>query len=213
MAKNVVIAGATYSEVNKITVPLSGGSNVNFIDVSDSTIVANKLGSGVIGYDSSGNRVVGTLKFITPAIGFGKAEFYAPAANAWFKPISYSDYNIVFNYYGGSGCEELLFPITGLSAGAKYTLTFDETYNGGFIQDTYAYGCGIIQKSTYDSTSYPTGAAKPTWVTWHAPSAGTCTGTLTFTANNSTVYWGWALSKLKDSVTHTITINVHVYAA
>lgn len=152
------------------------------------------------------------LTIITPAIGFNQGKLYAPATNVAYELVSCSDYDITFRYKGGSGCEELFFPITGLSKGATYTISFEETYNGGFIGDAYMYGCGIVQKSAYDSTNFPTGVAKPTWVQWSTSSLGTQKGTISFTAQSDTVYWGWALSNVKDSVLHTITIKVHVYA-
>lgn len=153
------------------------------------------------------------LTIITPAIGFNQGKLYAPATNASYSMVSCTDYEITFQYRGGSGCEELYFPITGLSKGATYTISFEETYNGGYIGDAYIYGCGIVQKSVYDSTQYPTGVAKPSFVQWSTASTGTQRGTISFTAQADTVYWGWALSRIQDSVLHTMHIKVNVYAA
>ena len=153
------------------------------------------------------------ITIITPKIGFDKGRLYAPATSAVYTPVSYSDYDITFQYKGGSGCEELLFPITGLSKGTTYTLSFEETYNGGYIGDNYVYGCGIIQKATYDVTTYPTNVSKPTWVQWSTGATGTQKGQITFTAQDSTVYWGWALSRIQDGVLQTFKIKVDVYAA
>lgn len=160
-------------------------------------------------------NIVVTMPFtiITPAVGFNQGKLYAPATSASYEMVSCSDYDITFKYRGGSGCEELYFPITGLSKGATYTLSFEETYNGGFIGDAYVYGCGIVQKATYDTTKFPTGAAKPSWVQWSTATAGTQKGTISFTAEADTVYWGWALSRVQDSVFHTMSIKVDVYAA
>lgn len=153
------------------------------------------------------------LTIITPKIGFNQGKLYAPATSASFTPVSYTDYDITFQYRGGSGCEELMFPITGLSKGATYTLSFEETYNGSYIGSEYVYGCGILQKSTHDSINFPSGAAKPSWVQWSTDSTGTQKGKISFTAQDSTVYWGWALSRIKDGVIHTMSIKVDVYAA
>lgn len=153
-----------------------------------------------------------TLKIIAPySIKFGEGRLYAPATSASYSATSVSDNSLTFQYRGGSGVEELAFPITGLSAGRIYTIDFDETYNGGFIQDTYRYGCGIIQKSVYDSTSFPTQNAKPSYIAWHTGSTGTQSGKITFTAESDTVYWVWSLGRLSDGVNVTITFNARVY--
>ena len=194
------------------SVKLSDGTVL--IDLSADTVKANTMVAGVTAHDAAGNPITGTLKIITPKIGFGQGEMYAPATNVQYTPVSYSDYDITFQYRGGSGCEELLYPIKGLSAGAQYTISFDMTYNGSFIGDAYAYGCGIIQKATYDKTTYPTNASKPSFVQWNGtPTTGTQHGSLTFTAQADTVYWGWSLARIQDSVLHTFVLSVDVYAA
>ena len=153
-----------------------------------------------------------TLKTIAPyKVEFNNGKLYAPATSASYSPTSISENGITFNYRGGSGVEELIFPITGLFAGRTYTLVFDETYNGGYIGDAYYYGCGIVQKSVYDNTKYPTSLAKPSFVTWNTASTGKQTGAITFTAQADTVYWIWSLGRIQDSVNHTITMNARVY--
>ena len=112
---------------------------------------------------------------------------------------------------GGGGVEELYFPITGLYAGRTYTIVFDETYNGTFIQDTYRYGCGIIQKSAYDSMTKPSTQAAPSWIAWHTGSTGKQSGSITFTANANTVYWAWSMGRLSDGKEVTITMNARVF--
>lgn len=153
-----------------------------------------------------------TLKTIAPyKVEFNNGKLYAPATSASYSPTSISENGITFNYRGGSGVEELIFPITGLFAGRTYTLVFDETYNGGYIGDAYYYGCGIVQKSVYDNTKYPTSLAKPSYVVWSTASTGKQSGAITFTAQADTVYWIWSLGRIQDSVNHTITMNAHVY--
>lgn len=152
-----------------------------------------------------------TLKVIAPySIGFNQGKLFAPATSASYNVTSVSDNSITFTYRGGSGVEEIIFPITGLFAGRMYTLVFDETYNGGFIGDNYRYGCGVIQKSTYDSTKYPTSLSQPSYIQWHTGSTGKQSGAITFTAQADTVYWIWNLGRIQDSVNHTITMNAHI---
>lgn len=156
--------------------------------------------------------VAEVLKIVAPgSIGFGNGKLYAPATSASYSATKVTDDSVTFQYRGGSGVEELLFPITGLTVGRTYTIKFDETYNGGYIQDTYRYGCGIIQKSVYDSTTFPTNAAKPTWIAWHTGSTGKQSGEITFKAESNTVYWAWSLGRLSDGVFTTIVFNAYLY--
>lgn len=156
--------------------------------------------------------VAETLKIIAPSkVDFNDGRFFAPAANVLYKPTTVSDTGITFQYKGGGGVEELYFPIVGLYPGRTYTIVFDETYNGGFIQDTYRYGCGVIQKAEYDSLTKPTTQAKPSWVAWHTGSTGKQSGAITFAANADVVYWGWSLGRLSDGKEVTINMNARVF--
>ena len=155
--------------------------------------------------------VAATLKVIAPySIEFNKGKLYAPAS-ASYSPTSVSENGIVFQYKGASGVEELVYPITGLSAGRTYTLDFDVTYNGNYISASYRFGCGIMQKATHDSTTFPTSAAIPSYVTWHTDKTGTQSGKITFTAQSDIVYWVWTLGRLSDGVNVTISMNGRVY--
>ena len=156
--------------------------------------------------------VAEVMKVIAPSkVNFNDGRFFAPATNVLYKPTTASDTGITFQYKGGGGVEELYFPITGLYPGRTYTIVFDETYNGTFIQDTYRYGCGIIQKSTYDSMTKPTTQAAPSWIAWHTGSTGKQSGSITFTANANTVYWAWSLGRLSDGKEVTISMNARVF--
>lgn len=56
-------------------------------------------------YCNSNILVTVPLTIITPKIGFDKGKMYAPAANASYSLVSCTDYDVVFQYRGGSGCE------------------------------------------------------------------------------------------------------------
>lgn len=151
------------------------------------------------------------LKALTPwKIEFSKGKLYASATTASYAATSVSDNSVTFNYKGGSGVEELFYPITGLYKGRTYTIVFDETYNGSYIQDTYRYGCGIVQESEYTSGTWPSNKAIPSWIAWHTGSTGKQSGAITFTAQADTVYWAWSLGRLSDGVNVTITFNARV---
>lgn len=156
--------------------------------------------------------VAEVIKLIAPSkVDFNDGRFFAPATNVLYSPTATSDTSIAFQYKGGGGVEELYFPIKGLYTGRTYTIVFDETYNGTFIQDTYRYGCGIIQKATYDSMTKPTTQAAPSWIAWHTGSTGKQAGSITFTANADTVYWAWSLGRLSDGKEVTISMNARVF--
>lgn len=152
-----------------------------------------------------------TLKTIAPQkIEFSQGRLYAPATSASYSATSVSDNSITFAYRGGSGVEELMYPITGIYKGRTYTIVFDETYNGGYIQDTYRYGCGVIQESEFASGTWPSNKAIPSWVVWHTGSTGKQSGAITFVAQSSMVYWAWSLGRLSDGTNVSITFNAQV---
>lgn len=158
------------------------------------------------------SAVSNVLKNVAPQIiQFENGKLYAPATTAKYSPTSITDDGIVFNYRGGSGVEEIIYPITGLFVGRTYTIAFDETYNGGFIGDNYRYGCGIIQKDTYESMTFPSAVAQPSYIQWHTGVAGKQNGTINFTPTSDTVYWVWNLGRLSDGVDVSIAINGRVY--
>lgn len=147
---------------------------------------------------------------VVPKINLDKGVMYAPSASAYYRPQSITQKTINFKYFGGSGCEQILFPITGLVPGYTYKLTFEETYNGNFIGDAYQYGCGIMQESAYKSTTFPINGGKLSWVTWTIASTGTYGSTLTFKAESNTVYWLWNMSRCNDNTEHNITFKADI---
>lgn len=60
MAKNITIAGASYSAVPAIQVPITGGGTARFDDVSVTTATASDVASGKIFLTSNGTITTGT---------------------------------------------------------------------------------------------------------------------------------------------------------
>ena len=183
------------------------------VDLTQDTVRADKLAAGTTAHDAAGNKITGILEVVSPKVHLDQGVMYAPATNAYYRVQTISDFRVNFNYYGGSGCEQIVYPITGLAPGCTYTLEFSETYNGGYINGNYWYGCGIMQESEYKSTTFPVNAGMPTFITWTTTSTGTQTASITFTAATSKAYWVWSMARCQDAVVHNITFNVKAQAA
>lgn len=178
------------------------------VDLTKDTVKADKLAAGVTAHDAAGNLITGVLEVISPKVQLNQGVMYAPATSAYYRVQSVSDQSVNFNYYGGSGCEQIVYPITGLVKGREYTLEFEETYNGSFIGDAYYYGCGIMQEAEYNATTFPVNAGKPSFITWYTASQGTQKGSHTFTANTTKAYWVWSMARCNDGTVHNITFKV-----
>lgn len=61
MAQNISLMGADYSAVPAVNLPKTGGGYARFTDVSGSTVSADKMTNGTIGYDANGELVTGSL--------------------------------------------------------------------------------------------------------------------------------------------------------
>lgn len=158
------------------------------------------------------SEIAKQMKLIAPyTIEFGNGKLYAQHTSAAYSATSVYENGVVFTYRGASGVEEIIFPISGLSAGRTYTIAFDVTYNGGYIGDAYRFGCGVVNSATYNSTAYPTGKAIPTYLSWHTDKTGKQNGSFSFTADSDKAYWVWTLGRLNDGVNVSITLNGRVY--
>lgn len=62
MKVNVTIAGASYSEVPSILIPLKNGGRARFCEVSDTTAKASDVAQGKTFYDADGNYTEGTVR-------------------------------------------------------------------------------------------------------------------------------------------------------
>lgn len=195
-------------EVNKVVY----GTTV-LVDLTKDTVKADKLAAGVTAHDAAGNLVTGVLEIVSPKVQLNQGVMYAPATSAYYRVKTVTDQSVNFDYYGGSGCEQIVYPITGLAPGCTYTLEFEETYNGSFIGDSYYYGCGIMQEAEYNATTFPVNAGKPSFITWYTASQGTQKGSHTFTANTTKAYWVWSMARCNDGTNHNITFKVKAQAS
>ena len=79
MAQNIALMGATYSNVPAVNLPKASGGTARFTDVTDSTVTANTMVSGTVGYNSAGTQVTGTL--VIKRYYYGTSDPVASALN------------------------------------------------------------------------------------------------------------------------------------
>ena len=167
-------------------------------------------------YDISLEPVAPTIEFANKQVIKGSssaAEIVSQANGA---------YSSTFTFDGEAGCETVYWPITGLTAGTTYTITFDHEFSGLLIHDTksnpaptYEYGCGIMNATptkTGDKMSSLGTWASSTFVKTTADGA-TKSVTLTFTATGDTAYWVWNMANCSDSTNTTTKVTVTSFSA
>lgn len=108
MAQNISLMGADYSAVPAVNLPKTNGGLARFTDVSESTIAAEKMTYGTIGYDANGDPVTGSI-IDGDLLSYGTAEKI---------PSTYQRVEYVIGHGEGSHVD------TGIS-GNDSTLEFD----------------------------------------------------------------------------------------
>lgn len=135
---------------------------------------------------------------------------------------SSSAYATNFVFDGDGYAETMYFPITGLTAGTTYTITFDHSFNGRLIHDTastsnpsYHYGFGIMSTAPTVYGSYMNNLGTYISNTHVMPSVTGKTESVTFTfeATGSTAYWVWNMANCSDNDNCTIDIKVTNFSA
>lgn len=167
-------------------------------------------------YDFNVTNIV--LEPVVPVIEFAnKKMILHSSSTATIKNDVSTLYESDFTFHGAGYAETLYFPITGLTSGSTYSITFEHLYEGTLIDDSantnnlrYEYGSGIMNSAP---TSY--GSYLSSLGTWASNTfvMKTVTGnketvTFTFTASSETAYWVWNMANCKDSVDNHINIKV-----
>jgi len=117
------------------------------------------------------------------------------------------------NAYGSSGHEKINIPLTGLTEGKDYKLTFD--YNRQHItsgtelsSDDYDLCCGISKiEFTSSSTKDFRGTSTDDYFFKENNLAQSYSDSLTFTASGSTMYWVWSMDKFIDYESFVQTLS------
>lgn len=164
-----------------------------------------------------------TLQPVVPQIKFNSMALKDDTTYvATFNIKSYDEYNMIFTFEfdGESGTELLYYPITGLTSGTTYSITFKHKFDGKFINGnngTYEYGCGILSDISKAVLASKMSGVSSSWLsnTWtmNVVSNSTETVTLTFTANSDTVYWVWNMANVSDATIATIILDIEKFSA
>lgn len=162
---------------------------------------------------------------VAPVIEFNnKTLLKGASSTANIVSQSNTKYSTVFEFDGDSGCETVYYPITGLTTGSTYTITFDHQFEGKLIDDMssenvteqrYEYGCGImtsVPTKTGDKMSNLGTFASGAFVLERATN-GIESVTLEFKATGETAYWVWNLANVSDSKNGTIKVRVTEFSA
>ena len=163
------------------------------------------------------------LKPVIPQIKFGSMALkddttYVATFN--IKACDERNLKFTFEFDGESGAEFLYYPITGLTIGTTYTITFNHKFAGKFINgnnSTYDYGCGILSDVSSAALANKMSGITSNWLsnTWtmNVISNSTESVTLTFTAISDTAYWIWNMANVSDGTIATIDLSITRFSA
>lgn len=164
-----------------------------------------------------------SLEPVEPVISFAnKTVLKGSSSPAKIESQTNGTYDSTFTFNGDGGVEAVYYPITGLSAGMTYTITFDHEFSGPLIHDTktnsnpsYEYGCGIMNAIPAKAGSKMTDIgtfASNTFVK-KTVDGKIDSVTLTFKATGSTAYWVWNMANCSDSSNTTTKVTVTSFSA
>lgn len=154
---------------------------------------------------------------VEPVIDFANKNLVIySTSNAQVLNDSSSAYASNFVFDGDSYAETMYFPITGLTAGTTYTITFDHSMVGALINSSsYNYGCGISSVAPTKFGSYMDNVGA-TWIS--STNVFTTLNTvesvtLTFKATGNTAYWVWNMANCSDNKNCAIDLKVTNFSA
>ena len=167
-------------------------------------------------YDFNITNIV--LEPVIPSINFSdkKLILHTTSAAQVLNDVSDS-YSNTFTFDGDGYAETLYYPITNLTSGATYTITFEHLYNGVLINDSaktstinYEYGTGIMSDAPTKYGSYMSTIGSYISNTFIKSTVTNTidTVTLTFKATGDTAYWVWNMANCSDSYNNNISIRI-----
>lgn len=151
-----------------------------------------------------------------PKMEFKNITIYGNEGTEIIRQLN-SPYSTNISFKGAGMAEKLFYPITGLTVGVKYTITFQHTFYGKFNYGLN-YGCGIASTEPDNNPEvWSLEAVSNSWLSnriiFNPDGNGSKTGyttsnTLTFTATEPTAYWIWYTGGCQDGNEHIIDVNI-----
>lgn len=172
------------------------------------------------GYPRDYNYTNIKLVPVVPEIKFGnKTLILHENSKAQVLNDISTEYSTNFEFDGDGHAETMYYPITGLTTGTTYTITFNHNISGALIDSTlYNYGCGISSTAPTKFGSYMNNLGA-SWISTTQPvitqlnTTETESITLTFTATSDTAYWVWNMANCSDAKNCTIDVDVTHFSA
>ena len=211
---------AQWSDYSKGDIWLNGPFNMEMVFTAEATNMYwtwdfGLMEDGIL-YDFNITNIV--LEPVVPTIEFSNKNMILHTTSAaQILDDESNDYSSNFIFDGDGYAETLYYPITGLSSGSTYTITFEHLYNGRLIDDSasttnirYEYGTGIMSTipTKYGSFMTSIGTFASNTFIKKTVTGTVDTVTLTFTASSSTMYWVWNMANCSDSYNNEINIKV-----
>ena len=211
---------AQWSDYSKGDIWLNGPFNMEMVFTAEATNMYwtwdfGLMEDGIL-YDFNITNIV--LEPVVPTIEFSNKNMILHTTSAaQILDDESNDYSSNFIFDGDGYAETIYYPITGLSSGSTYTITFEHLYNGRLIDDSasttnirYEYGTGIMSTipTKYGSFMTSIGTFASNTFIKKTVTGTVDTVTLTFTASSSTMYWVWNMANCSDSYNNEINIKV-----